>query len=118
MNSWSPEVQKLLDRLLTNDADRKISVFDADGTLWHDDLGEAFFKYQIENKLAPGLKGIADPWAHYRALCKTNTASAYAWLAQINAGLTDEELLRQAKDFYNQSFKDKVNPNLRALIQN
>ena len=115
---WNPGIKAALDQILKTQEPQKVAVFDADGTLWHDDLGEAFFKYQIEHKLAPGLKGIADPWSHYRALCKTNTAAAYGWLAQINAGLPDNELLLQARAFYTGAFKDKINPNLRSLIQN
>ena len=56
--TWKPDIKSRLDQLLDSNESEKIAVFDADGTLWHDDLGEAFFKFQIENKLAPGLKNI------------------------------------------------------------
>lgn len=61
-----------------------IAAFDADGTLWDTDIGEAFFDWQIRNS---GLDGLpADPWAQYRDMKLVDKPAAYAWLAQINAG--------------------------------
>lgn len=61
-------------------------AFDADGTLWDLDLGEEFFKYQIENSLVPFPK---DPWEYYHQLKlkNNNPREAYLWLAQINANV-------------------------------
>ncbi len=61
-----------------------VAAFDADGTLWDEDAGEAFFQWQIENCEFQGLP--ADPWHHYRELKKKDPHSAYGWLAQISAG--------------------------------
>lgn len=67
-----------------------VAAFDADGTLWDTDLGEAFFKYQIEKNLLPeAFKACLpkDPWQHYRDWKKGgDPRPAYLWLAQINAG--------------------------------
>lgn len=61
------------------------AAFDADGTLWDSDLGEALFAYQIANRLVPLPE---DPWGHYNNL-KHNVSfpAAYLWLAQINKGI-------------------------------
>ena len=48
--TWNTNIKSALDQLLASEAQEKIAVFDADGTLWHDDLGESFFQFQIENK--------------------------------------------------------------------
>ena len=65
---------------------RAIAAFDADGTLWNTDLGEALFDYQVRNKLLPNLP--PDPWAHYERLkAEVSHEVAYLWLAQINEGL-------------------------------
>ncbi len=60
---------------------RAVAAFDADGTLWNTDMGEAFFDYPIKNKLVPLP---SDPWGHYTHL-KDNVSHpvAYLWLAQI-----------------------------------
>lgn len=62
-----------------------ITAFDADGTLWDTDLGESFFRYQIEQKLLSGLP--LDPWRHYRDWKESgDPRPAYLWLAQVNKG--------------------------------
>lgn len=68
-----------------------IAAFDADGTLWDTDLGENFFQYQIDHKHVE-LPG--DPWTHYLELKKVNgdPRDAYAWLAQINRGVSLSQL--------------------------
>ena len=115
--AWKIEIKQALDQLLESKEADKTAVFDADGTLWHDDLGESFFKYQIENKLAPGIKNIPEPWSYYRQFCLRDAAGAYGWLAQINAGLSSDELLDQARNFYNSKFHAKLNQDLKELIQ-
>lgn len=64
---------------------RAIAAFDADGTLWNTDMGEAFFDYQIRNRLVPLPE---DPWGHYNHL-KDNVSHtlAYVWLAQVLKGV-------------------------------
>lgn len=63
------------------------AAFDADGTLWDTDLGETFFKYQIQHQLLPNLP--TDPWNHYRQWKESgDPRPAYLWLAQINAGVS------------------------------
>ncbi len=114
--TWNPEIKTTIDRVLKTKETSKLAVFDADGTLWHDDLGEAFFKHQIEKNLAPGLRNISQPWAHYRQLCARDATVAYGWLAQINASLSDAELTQQAEDFYNLKFRSKFNPEVKDLI--
>ncbi|MFZ4402573.1 MAG: HAD family hydrolase [Pseudobdellovibrionaceae bacterium] len=61
-----------------------VAAFDADGTLWDTDFGEAYFSYQIENKLVP----LPDqPWEHYHNLKLQKPEDAYLWLAQIHQGV-------------------------------
>lgn len=69
---------------------RPVAVFDADGTLWDTDLGEAFFKWQIQNS---GLSLPQDPWKYYRDWKGSgDPRPAYLWLAQINQGQTIEQV--------------------------
>lgn len=63
---------------------RPVAAFDADGTLWDRDAGEAFFQWQLDNCQFSNLP--ADPWAHYRNWKKKDPHGAYGWLAQISAG--------------------------------
>lgn len=69
---------------------RRIAAFDADGTLWDDDAGEAFFRWQIEHC---GFQHLPpDPWAHYKEWKKRDPHGAYAWLAQISVGVPLEQV--------------------------
>lgn len=84
MKPFSPDKLKaLLDDLeKRRPKGRAFAAFDADGTLWDDDLGEMLFQYQIKNRL---VEMPPDPWAHYEWLKKNvNNQTAYLWLAQIN----------------------------------
>jgi len=75
-------INTALDYALAKDAE-PVAAFDADGTLWDTDLGEAFFHYQIDNKL---VSLPPEPWNHYQELKKVDPTVAYLWLAQINKG--------------------------------
>ena len=66
------------------------AAFDADGTLWNEDVGERFFQYQIDHCQLPTLKD-KDPWDYYLTTKKKNPVKAYLWLAQIN---TSQPLLK------------------------
>lgn len=71
------------------------AAFDADGTLWDTDLGEAFFDYLIDNKkvsLPP------EPWKHYIEMKKADPKAAYLWLAQICQGQRIEVVRRWAHE--------------------
>lgn len=69
-----------------------VAAFDADGTLWHTDLGENFFNWQIAN--CPELNLPKDPWSFYLSLKAKHPPTAYLWLAQINKGKSLDEVLR------------------------
>lgn len=91
---FSPELYEQIENSITI-AKKQFShpcvAFDADGTLWDTDLGENFFRFQIDNKLVPLPE---NPWEHYLNLKKIhgNPRLAYLWLAQINKGVSLKEL--------------------------
>lgn len=86
--NWIQIEQKIKTQLeteLRSSRSRPIAAFDADGTLWNTDLGEAFFKYQINQHLLKNLP--ENPWDHYRKWKESgDPRPAYLWLAQINKG--------------------------------
>lgn len=115
--NWNHEIEQALEALFGLPTKNKTAVFDADGTLWPDDLGEAFFKHQIQFQLAPGLKGMKNPWEHYSRLDRVSTADANAWITKLNAGLSLATLREQTKEFYKENFRQKLNPLMVALIE-
>ncbi len=72
----------------------KIAAFDADGTLWDNDAGNAFFNYEIENKL---LDLPQDPWKFVYSLKDKKATDAFLWLAQIHKGLHIDTVKSWAK---------------------
>lgn len=79
---------------------KPIAAFDADGTLWPTDMGETFFRYQINNKLVP----LPDnPWDYYIKLHDEKPKEAYLWLAQINKGIA----LTQVRDWAQAAVDEK-----------
>jgi len=73
----------------------KLACFDADGTLWSEDLGEALFRWLIAGQLLPALGSSRDPfevWHEYEARVAKNRAEGYAWAVQCMAGLRETEL--------------------------
>jgi HAD superfamily phosphoserine phosphatase-like hydrolase len=91
---YSPELWKFitekLDLALKSEPGPHYAAFDADGTLWSNDLGESFFKYQISNS---NLKLPDNPWRYYRDWKESgDPRPAYLWLAQINSGITIDQV--------------------------
>ena len=73
-------------------------AFDADGTLWRDDVGEAFLRHLIALGLVK-LQGGRDPYAVYEEKVHQDKATGYAYCAQLQAGLRRAEVARIAADF-------------------
>jgi phosphoserine phosphatase len=76
-----------------------LAVFDADGTLWPQDAGEEFLRFQHEQGLLKNLP--SDPIAHYRKLLKKDVNTGLVWLAQVNKGLTVQEVRQMASEWHN-----------------
>ena len=90
-----------LDKLMTSieqalrGLSHKIAVFDADGTLWSEDLGFGFFKYQIKNNLLPYkdfLKNIDECY-------KVNQIKTCSIILQKNKGILFNQYISWCKDF-------------------
>lgn len=100
-NNWKPFPPEKLRQIL-DDLERKrpqgraVAAFDADGTLWNTDLGEALFGYQVENKLVDLPE---DPWGHYNWMKEhVSHPAAYLWLAQICKGVPLKQVQQWAEE--------------------
>jgi phosphoserine phosphatase len=113
---WDLKIKDRLQKVIKSREVKKIAVFDADGTLWHGDLGESFFHHQIKMGLAPSIRSMPDPLSHYHELDLKSTSLASAWLGQINKGLRESELLAQTRDFYKNHFATKPTSVVKKLI--
>ena len=75
----------------------KLACFDADGTLWNEDLGEALFRWLAAGRALPALGPKPDPfevWNEYESRVARNRAEGYGWAVQCMAGLPVSEVER------------------------
>lgn len=118
VNAFSPELLRELTETLERAAKEATgplyAAFDADGTLWDTDAGEAFFDYEIHHC---GLEGLPkDPWQNYNDLKKVDPTVGYVWLAQINRGRRLDEVRTWAKQCVEKQLPFPVFESQRQLI--
>ncbi len=96
---------------------RKIAVFDADGTLWPEDVGFGFFEYQVRNNLLlerDFLKNIDKCY-------KENQLKTCSIILQKNKGISLDQYVSWCSDFFKTdpitifSFQKKLIRHLKKL---
>ncbi len=93
MRSWlepfSPEFSSVIEKGLAGCGknQRKVAVFDADGTLWDGDIGEAFLRWLIAARKLRNVDYYQDIYAEYEAMVEVDRVRAYAHACQLMAGL-------------------------------
>lgn len=74
---------------------RRLACFDADGTLWSEDIGEAFFRWLAAGGLLPSRPGPwEETWAEYEARVHEDRTAGYTWAVQCMAGLAEADIRR------------------------
>lgn len=109
MTGFEAAVSKALTEFVEKNSEgRRIALFDADGTLWRGDVGESFFRHQIERKTVPQAPS-RDPWGHYiKEALEGDAAKAYGWLAQWNAGVEEADLVRWCEEYFRDTWTKMV----------
>ena len=80
--------------LMMSEPGTKLACFDADGTLWNEDIGEAFFRWLVAGKLLPHRDCKSDLWAEYEARVDENRALGYAWAVQSMVDIPESDIVR------------------------
>jgi len=83
-------------RQAQNVLSHKIAVFDADGTLWPEDVGFGFFEYQIKNNLLPDKDFLENIDECYKA----NQSKTCAIILQKNKDISFNQYISWCKDFF------------------
>ena len=73
-----------------------VAAFDADGTLWREDVGEAWLAHLVQKKLIQLADG-RDPVAAYEAMVARDRGTGFAYAAQLQAGLSEAVLSEEAR---------------------
>ena len=74
----------------------KIAVFDADGTLWPEDVGFGFFEYQIKNQLL----AEGDFFQNINEFYKENQSKTCSLILQKNKGVSSDQYISWCRDFF------------------
>lgn len=85
-------------RALGRELPGALAAFDADGTLWREDVGEAFLRHLVSLGWVK-LPGGGDPYQAYERAVDRDRASGYAYAAQLQAGLAHDEVAAEAQRF-------------------
>lgn len=97
LQSFSPAWQNTIGRALTRKDARRVACFDADGTLWDEDLGEAFLRWLVAGKHLTAVDCDADVWAEYERRVHENRSAGYAWAVAAMAGLAEQDVVRWSR---------------------
>jgi phosphoserine phosphatase len=96
----------------------KLAAFDCDGTLWSGDVGEGFFRWEMERGLIS--EEIAS-WARARHADYRNGLvdedTMCGEMVTLHAGLADADLQAAADTYVNESLVKSIFPAMRELVQ-
>lgn len=77
-----------------------LACFDADGTIWEEDIGEAMLRWLAAGRLLPKVRA---PWERvyyrYERLVLADRCAGYAWAVAVMAGIKEENLTRWCEQF-------------------
>lgn len=85
-------------RALGREVPGGLAVFDADGTLWREDAGEAFLRHLVSLGWVR-LEDGGDPYEAYERAVDRDRAAGYAYAAQLQAGLEVDRVQSEAERF-------------------
>jgi HAD superfamily phosphoserine phosphatase-like hydrolase len=118
MQLYDGPIREELTRFLREDAGEPgcRAAFDADGTLWSDDIGEAFFQWLIAEKKLLHPYDRPDLFAEYERLNGIDKKIGYPYPVQAMAGLAEEQVRAWARDFA-AKWRPHIYDAQRALIR-
>lgn len=121
INTWNPSVEKEIDLFIEKIEKGEIkeakAVFDADGTLWSNDLGEAFLKWLIEHKKLPFADYSKDIYKEYEELVTEDAGKGFVFAVTLMKGIDEKDLKEWSEDFFSNNFKENVFPKQKELIK-
>lgn len=101
-------------RALGRELPGALAAFDADGTLWREDVGEAFLRHLVTLgwvKLPDG----SDPYQAYERAVEHDRAAGYAYAAQLQAGLGHAQVAAEAQRFASRWVPPRIIGDTQAL---
>lgn len=112
---FDPEFRDAIQAVLDAPGPAPLACFDADGTLWSEDLGEAFFRWLIAGDLLPEHDCGRDIYADYEARVEISRAEGYSWAVQAMAGIPVQDVVRWSRQLAHAW--PNYRPEMQALAQ-
>ena len=93
--AFSPGFRKALRSALVDARGRRaLACFDADQTLWAEDIGEALFRWLLAGDLLPRVAGRTDVWEDYEARCAQSLVEGYSYAVECMSGVAEADLTK------------------------
>lgn len=115
IEGFEPEISRKLEARILQEPG--VAVFDADKTLWRDDLGEGFLQWLGNGRKLKDMLPGEDVMKEYARRCDQDTTAGYAWAVTRMAGLREADVRRWAEAYFRVAFAKRVFAPQRALIR-
>lgn len=114
LDGLEPDVRSAVEEVLRLGPDAD-AAFDADGTIWHGDVGEEFLReLQALGRLIEPPAG--DLYAEYERLLALEPARAFAFCVEVMRGLHEEDVLAWSRELFTRVFARRVIPGMRRIL--
>jgi len=117
---WNADVERRLDafidRVERGEIAHPTAVFDFDGTLCRQDIGENFLKWQVANRKLQGVDYSRDIFQDYQDEVKKDHATGYAMCVRIMKGLQERDVRAWAADFAREHTDQHAFERQKALV--
>jgi phosphoserine phosphatase len=118
LRSIDPKTCKALNSLIASNR-RGAATFDADGTLWKDDVGEGFFAWMLQNRYLPGdrrrIASLERTWRAYKA-GRFDGEQMYELMVTSMAGMREQDVFRLARRYFDEIHKRSIYQPMAALV--
>ena len=89
MKEWD-EITARIEEARSASDDRGVAVFDADGTLWGEDLGERHLKVMEARGVLSASPPYGSVYEEYLQRCEMDTDEGYAWALTAMTGVPEQ----------------------------
>jgi phosphoserine phosphatase len=114
---WDPPVSRRLSEFLAAASPATVAAFDADGTLWSADVGEAFMRHAGETGLLKAFPKGDAVWTEYqRRLASGDLPFAFELCVTAFEGLAAADVEAAARAFVDPAWDEFVFPAMRGLV--
>lgn len=115
--AWDPPVSRRLSEFLAAAGPATVAAFDADGTLWSRDVGDAFLQHAGQTGLLKAFPKGDAVWTEYqRRMATGDLRFAFELCVTAFEGLANADVAAVAEAFVKPSWDAFVFPAMRQLV--